>query len=194
MAHQDQDSEVNNYLLLEEALVRRAQEGDWHAFARLWNDHYSKIIQYLIPRVGCDDAYDVAQETFIKAWQGLSGLRIPILFTHWLRKIAGNCAYDHLKQRKKQRSQIPLDIHIAGGDIGLSIPGPEEGVEQHELVELALNQITPMYRSCLLLYVREGLSQREVAERLNIKETSVGNYIRRGKEQLRQSYYRLLSE
>jgi RNA polymerase sigma-70 factor (ECF subfamily) len=166
----------------EVALIKLAQEGNQRAFARLCSDHYSKIIQYLIPRVGCDNADDVAQETFIRAWKRLPDLRVPMLFTHWLRRIARNCAYDYLRGQQKRGSQIPLDdVPTAGGDIDtLSIPGPEEGVEQRELIELALNQVTPIYRACLLLYVREGLSQRKVAEQLNIKDTSIGNYLSRG--------------
>ena len=72
--------------------------------------------------------------------------------------------------------------------------GPEEGVERAELLQLALAQVSPTYRSCLILYVIEGLPQPQIAERLNIKETCVSKYVSRGKEELRQIYGRLLRD
>jgi RNA polymerase sigma-70 factor (ECF subfamily) len=145
--------------------------------------------------VGNDNVgHDLTQETFWKVWKSLSTLREVSLFKSWLYRIARNTALNY-QRHLKHLPQISLDMYSADrdGDV-LSVPGPEEGIAQSELIQLALHQVSPIYRSALILYVCEGLSQREVAERLNIKETGIGKYISRGKEQLRQNYYRLLSE
>ena len=76
----------------------------------------------------------------------------------------------------------------------LSVDGPEERVEETELLKLALVRITPMYRACLVLYVIEELPQRQIANILKMKESSVSQYVSRGKEALRQIYRQLLEE
>ncbi len=185
----DSEREESN----EAALVIRAQERDQHAFELLYDRYKGKINRYLTRMVGDDTASDeLAQETFLKAWLNLPSLREPKLFISWLYKIARNRGLDH--QRRHLPPETPLDTYIAGGDEDiLNGAGLEEGVAQRELIELALNQLPPLHRSCLMLYVIKGLSQREVAQRLNIKETSVGSYLSRGREEFRQNYYRLLS-
>lgn len=186
------EGEESNQVPKEAALVVHAQEGDKQAFEILWKRYHSKINRYLTRMVGDDSAGDeLAQETFFNAWLKLPGLREPTRFISWLYTIARNRGLDY-QRRRKRLPQIPLDIYIVGGDgDALSVEGPEEGVEQRELIELALNQVSPTYRSCLILYVIKGLSQREVAQRLNIKEASVGKQLSRGKEELRQIYLRL---
>jgi RNA polymerase sigma-70 factor, ECF subfamily len=131
--------------------------------------------------IGCD----LAQETFFRAWSGLPGLSSPTFFTAWLYRIAGNCARDY--QRHQRRLPL-LPLHAST----CSVAGPEESIEENELLQQALAQVSPIHRACLILYVIEDLSLREIAERLTIKETSVGKYISRGKEELRQVYLRLL--
>lgn len=189
------DSCELNGLENEVVLVKLAQQGNQDAFARLRDDHYRKIIQYLIPKVGCDNADDVAQETFIKVWNKLSDLHSPKFFNRYIRKVANNCAIDYWRRNKKHQAQVPLDTQMASGDRDeMSIPGPEESVERSELIELALRQVPLLYRSVLILYVRKGLSQGEIAKRLNIEEASVGSYISRGKREFWQNYIRLLGE
>jgi RNA polymerase sigma-70 factor (ECF subfamily) len=182
----------SNQVLNESVLVIRAQERDEQAFEVLHERYHSQINRYLIRKVGDDNAGDeLAQEIFLKAWLKLPGLREPTRFINWLYRIARNRALDY--QRHIQRfPQIPLDMYPdGGGERALTVAGPEEGVEQRELIRLALKQVTPTYRSCLILYVIEGLSQREIAERLKMKDTSVSKYISRGKEELRQNYLKL---
>jgi len=195
MAYQDQDAQMNNYSSSEDAaLVMHARQGDQLAFAKLYEKYSNQISTYLTSMVGNDNvSNELTQEIFLKSWKALPTLRDASLFKFWLYRMARNVALDYRRQLAR-RSQISLDMYTADREEDvLSVPGPEEGLEQRELIELALSRVTPINRSCLILYVREGLSQREVAEKLNIKDTSVGNYISRGKEEFRQNYYRLLS-
>jgi RNA polymerase sigma-70 factor (ECF subfamily) len=69
--------------------------------------------------------------------------------------------------------------------------GPEGAVEHAEQVKLALAQVSPRYRACLLLQLVAGFSQREIAQSLNMSEKSVSVYVSRGSEQFRQAYERL---
>jgi RNA polymerase sigma-70 factor, ECF subfamily len=180
----------NDQVFNEETLVIRAQQGSQQAFEMLYARYNEQINRYVSRMIGDNQAgSEITQEIFLKAWSGLPGLRTSTLFTSWLYRIALNCTRDYQK-RQRRMTQIPLD-ECSEGD-ALSVAGPEARVEDRELLQIALAHVSPTYRACLILYVIEELSQRQIAERLNIKETSVGKYVSRGKEELRQVYQRLL--
>jgi len=186
------DDEINQSLSME-ALVVLAQGGSQRAFEMLYARYSNQIAGYLSRMVGNDGiGCELTQETFIKVWSALPDLRDPARFKGWLYRIASNCAYTYQKSHKSMY-MVPLDM-CNGEAEGLSVAGPEEEIERAELLQIALAQVSPTYRSCLILYVIEGLPQQQIAERLNIKETCVSKYVSRGKEELRQIYGRLLKD
>jgi RNA polymerase sigma-70 factor (ECF subfamily) len=179
----------------ESDLVQRAQGGNQAAFEALYERYNDRICRYLIRMVGDDGVgCELTQEAFLKAWQGLPGLRQPEKFAGWLYHIATNCANTH-QQRRNRWHIIPWDVVNrveAGGAEALSVDGPESQVEESELLKLALARVSATYRPYLILYVIEELSQREIAHLLKIKETSVSKYVSRGREELRQIYDQLM--
>ena len=134
---------------------------------------------------------DLAQETFLKAWQRLATLRDGARFDSWLYRIATNTALDHLRRRK---FRWPQAKQSEGDDLPayLCVPGPEEQVGESEHIQQALAQVSLKYRSCLLLQLVANLPQRQIASSLNISEKSVSIYVSRGCEQFRLAYQRLL--
>jgi len=177
----------------ESNLVVRAQGGDQVAFEVLYERYNDRICRYLIRMVGNDGVgCELTQETFLKAWEALPGLRAPARFVSWLYRIATNCAYNY-QHRAKNLHLVPWDAYTDGME-KLSIAGPEEQVEETVLLKLALARVSPTYRPCLILYVVEELPQRKIADLLKIKESCVSKYVSRGKEELRQIYHRLTSE
>ena len=176
-----------------EMLVVQAQGGDQRAFERLYATYRDPINRYLVRMVGHDGVgCELTQEVFLKAWRGLHELRTPARFAAWLYSIALNCARTYQRHYSHMQT-VPLDVYIEAGG-GPSVEGPEEGFEKAELLQLALAQVSPVYRSCLILYVIEELPQQQVAERLNIKGNCVSKYVSRGKEELRQIYHQLLRD
>jgi RNA polymerase sigma-70 factor, ECF subfamily len=174
-------------------LVLRAQGGDQLAFEVLYERYNDRICRYLSRMVGNDGiGCELTQEVFLKAWEALLSLRDPIRFANWLYRIATNRAYNY-QQHAKLLHIIPWDEYALQEEIH-SIPGPEEQVEKAELLKLALARVSPTYRPCLILYVVEEFSQKQIAELLQMKETSIGRYVSRGKEELRQIYRRLEKE
>jgi RNA polymerase sigma-70 factor, ECF subfamily len=174
-------------------LVLRAQKGDQLAFEVLYERYNDRICRYLSRMVGDDGiGCELTQEVFLKAWEALLGLRDPSRFASWLYRIATNRAYNY-QQHAKLLHIIPWEEYIMKEEIH-SIAGPEEQVEEAELLKLALARISPTYRPCLILYVVEEYTQRQIAELLQIKESSIGRYVSRGKEELRQIYLRLTRE
>ena len=177
----------------ERKLVIRAQEGDQLAFEVLYERYNDRICRYLNRMLGDDGVgCELTQEVFLKAWEALLGLRDPSRFASWLYRIATNRAYNY-QQHEKLLQVIPWEEYALREET-YSIAGPEEQVEEIELLKLALARVSPTYRPCLILYVVEGLSQRQVAELLHLKESCIGRYVSRGKEELRQIYCRLANE
>ena len=174
-------------------LVLRDQKGDQLAFEVLYERYNDRICRYLSRMVGDDGiGCELTQEVFLKAWEALLGLRDPSRFASWLYRIATNRAYNY-QQHAKLLHLIPWEEYAMREETH-SIAGPEEQVEEAELLKLALARVSPTYRPCLILYVVEEYSQRQIAELLQIKESSIGRYVSRGKEELRQIYRRLTNE
>jgi RNA polymerase sigma-70 factor (ECF subfamily) len=177
----------------ESCLVVRAQQGDQMAFEALYERYNTPISRYLSRMVGNDGVgCELTQETFLKAWKALAGLRAPERFASWLYRIATNCAFTH-QQHARQLPVVSWDFPGQHGE-EFSTPGPEAQVEETELLKLALARVSPTYRPCLILYVIEELPQQQIAYLLKMKEASVSKYVSRGKEELRQIYHRLMKE
>lgn len=179
----------------EQNLVLQAQHGDQMAFEKLYECYNDRLSRYLIRMVGDDGiGCELTQEVFLKAWQSLPGLRDPACFAGWLYRIATNSAYTYQNHARRIRT-IPWDEFAAQStSTALSIAGPERLVEETELMKLVLARISPTYRPCFILYVIEKLPQRQIADLLGIKFTSVAKYVSRGKEEFRQIYYHMLNE
>ena len=177
----------------ERNLVLRAKGGDQLAFEALYERYNDRLCRYLTRLVGNDGiGCELTQEVFMKAWESLLSLRDPSRFASWLYRIATNRAYNH-QQHAKLLRVIPWEEHGIGAETP-SVAGPEEEVEETELLKMALAHVSPTYRPCLILYVVEEFSQRQIAELLQMKESCVGKYVSRGKEELRQIYRRLANE
>ncbi len=178
----------------EYTLVVQAQQGDEAAFEILYRRYSSRICLYVTRLVGNDAiGCELAQETFITAWESLPGLRDPSRFAAWLYRIATHKAYNH-QHRMKLFSLMSWEEYNKREEEKLSMAGPEEWVEGIEVLKAALACVSLTYRACLILYVIEELPQRQIAKRVGIKESCVSKYISRGKEELRQSYFRLMNE
>jgi RNA polymerase sigma-70 factor (ECF subfamily) len=174
-------------------LVLRAQSGDQLAFEVLYERYNDRICRYLSRMIGNDGVgCELTQEVFLKAWEALISLRDPARFASWLYRIATNRAYNY-QQHAKLLHWIPWEEYAMREETS-SIAGPEEKFEETELLKLALARVSPTYRPCLVLYVVEEYSQRQIAEVLHIKESNIGRYVSRGKEELRQIYRRLANE
>ena len=177
----------------ESQLVKRANAGDQLAFEVLFERYNTRICRYLSRMTGNDGVgCELAQETFLKAWEALPGLREPSRFAGWLYRIATNCAYTY-QHHHRHLQMVPWDVYSEEHE-EQGVLGPEEHIEETELLKLALARVSPTYRPCLILYVIEELPQRQIADLLKMKESSVSKYVSRGKEELRQVYYRLVKD
>lgn len=173
-------------------LVERARAGDHAAFTALFQQYNAQICTYLARLVSDDDlGRDLAQDTFLAAWRALPKTQETLQFAPWLYRIATNAARSHLRHARIIRW---LPWGDPSREMHLGIAGPEEHAGEAERITLALAQLSPQCRTCLLLQLEGGFSQREIAELLGISEKSVSSYVSRGREHFRQVYRSLESE
>lgn len=168
--------------------VKKAQAGDETSFATLYHSYHRRIYYYLLRMVGNpEDASDLAAETFAKAWGAISGILDGRRFSSWLYSIATHTALDLLRRRKRDQAfwgsvdEESSDERIARF---------ESRIEEQELVRLALAQVAPKPRACLLLQI-EGFSQAEIAGLVGLQKKSVGTYVCMAREQFRRAYHQL---
>ncbi len=177
-------------------LVESVLAGDPSAYRGLVERYQSRVFALIVGMIrDREDARDLTQEAFVKAYKNLSRFRLESSFYTWLYRIAMNLAIDHLRKQKK-RKHSEFDEQIASKDgAGVLAEGhlrenPSRSLErkqlQHRILE-ALDKLSPDHKQIVLLREIEGLSYREIGETLEIAEGTVMSrlfYARRKLQQL----------
>ncbi len=175
----------------DEILVKKAQKGDVSAFNRLVLKYQDTAynVAYRIMGNG-DDAADVVQDSFLKAYQRLGQLRGGS-FKAWLLRIVTNTCYDRLRYHKRRPA---VSIDDVAGDSSHSVllrshtPGPEEvalRVEREEVIQRGISMLPPDQRTVLVLSDVEGFSYREIAEIVQIPVGTVRSRLARARAKMR---------
>jgi len=173
--------------------LAQVREGNLEAFDQLvlkYQDRiYGTALQILRNR---EDAYDVAQEAFVKAYTKLNTFRQEAAFSTWLIRITMNLAKSKLRWRKL-RNFIPFIRETEEGEEELQVPdkgpGPQEILARREFQELlknALDRLSEEFRDAVMLRDIQGLSYDEIAEILGVQVGTVKSRINRGRIQLRK--------
>lgn len=183
----------------EAPLVARAKAGDSEAFSELVS-HYERRVFRMAKQItqNDDDAEDVLQETFLKAYTHLDNFQGNSKFYTWLVRIAVNEALMKLRKRRSDRT-VPLDEPIDTGEdemvreIAVWDENPEESYSREELGEIldqAIQSLKPAYRTVFLLRDIEELSIEETAEALKLSISAVKSRLLRARLQLREKLTR----
>ena len=185
--------------LLETLIARdlpAAQRGDTVAYGRLVGATQRMVASVALAVTrDVHTSEDIAQETFLSAWQRIGQLGNPQSFLPWLRQVARNRAIDHVRaQRYRETPVDPLDTLAA---VAASQHGPAEQFvsdEQARQLAEALDEIPETSRDVLLLYYREGEDTREVAALLGITDAAVRKRLQRGRDSLRAEWLRRFAD
>jgi RNA polymerase sigma-70 factor (ECF subfamily) len=183
----------------ETALVERARAGDAGAFTELV-EKYERKIYRLAKHItqNDEDAEDVLQETFLKAYSHLGSFEGQSKFYTWIVRIAVNEALMKLRKRKSDRT-VSLDEPQEAGEetvtreIAVWDDNPEQKYSQEELREIldhAVNSLKPSFRTVFVLRDIEELSTEETAEALSISVPAVKSRLLRARLQLREKLTR----
>jgi RNA polymerase sigma-70 factor, ECF subfamily len=150
-------------------LISGARKGNVEAYNLLVSRWEKRVFNYLYRLVGNrEDALDLAQDTFLKAYQALAKLEDPGKFSGWLFRIAHNEAYSLLRKNRLDDAEITFDPSTANLGGGRMYP-----MELSLTVESALAKLTPEQREAVLLKVFQGFKFEEMAEILAIPISTV---------------------
>jgi RNA polymerase sigma-70 factor, ECF subfamily len=175
----------------EHELIRKARVGDQDAFAELVMRHADRVYGALRGfGLDRDEADEVAQEVFVRAWRGLPRFEERSQFSTWLYRIAFNEAKRRLSRRPAPRAEPDPDREA---DPILALPeSPELGPDAQTLdrefeqtLERALQELPDDWRSAVVLRDIEGLSTHDAAEVVGVREAAFKSRLHRGRMQLR---------
>ena len=173
-------------------IVQRVLQGDVNAFEKLVLE-YEKAVYGITQRMcgNAEDAADMTQETFIKAYNSLSSFRGDSKFSVWLYRIATNVCLDFLRS-KSRKPTVSLSMEDDDGeevelDIADESQSPERLLERgltRDAVRRGLNALSPEYRQILLLREIQGLSYEEISDVLTLEVGTVKSRIFRARKRL----------
>jgi RNA polymerase sigma-70 factor (ECF subfamily) len=177
-------------------LVREAQDGATEAYSELvrrYRDRVHTIISGMV--ADPEDALDLTQETFIKAYQALGRFRHQAGFYTWLYRIAVHRCIDYSRKRKRYQEPLPLEqclLHAPGLEPVDTSPArdPERvtiNLHLRAAIRTALQQLPEPFRTSVILRDIEGLSQEEIARILGCPLGTAKTRIHRGRHLLRDA-------
>ena len=172
-------------------LVFAAKGGDRPAFdelvRRTYVDTYTLALRLTAHE---EDARDVVQEAYLRAWKGLDRFRGDAQFSTWMYRITANAAYTSVKRRKRNRSE---SLDTVDDVIELHPDSqPEEAAETQALLAKlsgALEELPPKLRVLVVLKDVYGLSHEEIGEELGISVAAAKVRLHRGRKKLRDLLY-----
>jgi len=178
----------------DEELVARAQDGDASAFdvlVRRWERKIRGAI-YRIMRSD-DDALDLCQETFLKAYRGLGSFKQEARFSSWLYQIALNLCRDRLR-RRRGKTWVSLDgLDEASGAPRHTGPSALDLIEARDLSRTVADAVAGLpddQREVIVLKEYQGLTFLEIAEVLGLPRSTVKTRLYRGLGQLKEQLER----
>lgn len=172
----------------EQVWISQSAAGDAHAFAHLVERYEKTVYHHALRLVGSrEDAADVTQEVFWKAWRALPSFRKESSFSTWLYRLTDNACLDLLRREKKRRGDTSLET-----DEGLSLaqqlphpaPSPQDHVEAQErqaALEQGLAQLSEEHRRILVLREISGLSYQEIGSILGLSDGTVKSRLARAR-------------
>src|SRR6266478_3537256 len=166
------------------ALVRAAQSGDMAAFEELVARHRDKIYARALSMMrNEEDAIDLSQEAWVKAWQRLRQFQGEASFGTWMTRIVINLCLDQLRKQKRQRTESIEEMSEESGGVERHMPvvtiNPTAGLERQELrqrIDRALNQLSYEHRTVLVLHEFEEMEYKQIAKTM---ECSIGTVMSR---------------
>ncbi len=184
--------------LPETDLIREAQGGSRTAFDALVRQYDQAVLRLAMHLTGSEqDAQDIQQEAFLKAYRYLGNFRFECSFYTWIYRIVTNLCLDHLRRRKSRREDQAVVVDSSGEEMDLltnvsderASANPARELERKYLgqrILMALEELTPRERMVFELKHYQGLRLRTIGEMLNTTEETAKNTLFRATKKLRR--------
>ncbi len=176
----------------EKDTIRQVLSGDDDAFAQLVTTYEKQVYHLCLKMTGSsEDAADLAQEAFFKAWKGLRFYKFESSFSTWLYRLTTNVCIDHLRKQKRQTTvSMTMDDEEDRQEIELMDrePLPEEQIlskERKHQIQTAMNKLDEDARTILILRVVEDLSYEQIGQILELNVGTVKSRIARARGKLK---------
>ncbi len=176
------------------AVVAQVLGGDRDAYRALVERHSRAVFRLAYRMMGNEqDAEDVVQETFLKAYRSLKNFEERSTFSTWLYRVTSNCALDLIRKRQRheqKREPEPLEESEAVAELPAADPMPDRLTLSGELgrqIGAAIRELSPMERAAFVLRHHEGHSIEEIGERLGLEPSATKNSIFRAVQKLRKA-------
>jgi RNA polymerase sigma-70 factor (ECF subfamily) len=183
------------------AVLARARQGDSDAFRALVETHSRSVFRLAYRMTGNEqDAEDVVQESFLRAYRQLGRFESRANFGTWLYRIVSNCSVDLMRSKQARHDQVRGDSLDQEGAMELPAadrPGPERMAESAEIetrVQDALQALSPLERAAFTLRHYEGRSIEEISETLGLGTSAAKHSVFRAVKKLRVALAPLRSQ
>ncbi len=170
----------------------------------IYHEYSGQIHTYAYHLLGNqDDADDITQEVFIRAYARLSQLRDQASLRSWLYRIATNLCMDHLRRRSRVKRIFGLELSLGSvgpddapqRDIAQPMAMAElESIAERDHIALALKRMPDKYAVCLLLHSLQGLSYREIAEVIGLSPGAAAVRLSRARDLFARTYEEVRKE
>jgi RNA polymerase sigma-70 factor (ECF subfamily) len=174
--------------------VARVRGGDPEAFRVLMERHGRAVHRLAFRMTGNEqDAEDVVQESFLRAYRNLRHFEARSQFGSWLYRIAANCAYDALRARARRQARVEPGGTAEGlaGEVPTDDPGPERlaaGAEVRRNVRAAMSRMSALERSAFTLRHLEGMTTAEIAQALDLQGEAAKQSVFRAVRKVREAF------
>ncbi|MCL2568521.1 MAG: sigma-70 family RNA polymerase sigma factor [Oscillospiraceae bacterium] len=173
----------------ERAVIERVLAGESEAFETLLLANQRKVYNLCLRMTGnAEDAEDLAQEAFWKAYQNLAGFKGESGFGPWLYRLASNVCIDHLRREKRREKSSLTYQDESGAAVDIEVPDerfmPETMLDRRQVqesIQRGLDTLTPEHRNILVLREINGLSYEEIGETLELEAGTVKSRISRAR-------------
>ena len=183
------------------AVLARARQGDSDAFRALVDSHSRSVFRLAFRMTGNEqDAEDVVQESFLRAYRQLGRFESRANFGTWLYRIVSNCSVDLMRSKQARHDQVRGDSLDQEGAVELpavDAPGPERMAQSAEIdrrVQGALRELSPLERAAFTLRHYEGRSIEEISETLGLGTSAAKHSVFRAVKKLRVALAPLRSQ
>ena len=176
----------------ESTIIERVNSGETSAFDLLVIDNQDKVYSIALRMTGNEeDACDMAQEAFLRAYSSLGSFRGDSRFSVWLFRLTTNICIDFLRKQKKYRQSSLTYINENDEAAELELPdmrySPESELEKQQLreaIDSAMDELSPEYRQILLLREVGGLDYEEIGRELALEDGTVKSRLHRARRRL----------
>ena len=177
----------------EKQIIEQVLAGDNNAFGALVEAYQDKVYNLALRMCGnTDDAFDLSQEAFFRAWRGLSGFQQESAFSTWVFRLTSNVCLDFLRAKKRRSTVSLTTVDDEGEETQLELPSPgktpEEvlmAAEEKDALARAMNQLPVEYREILTMRAINDMSYTDIAETLQLREGTVKSRLARARMALK---------